>query len=267
MPARALHAALDGAFVTQTVIWGNPTSQWGTSTGAAWTTRAFADGVPVSIGPAQPHVGIIFAPTGLKFQGGRVVDNPSVSTLTLRLPIFGTFGNVTVRLWFVPQVDVADFSDTALPLTRGEVLLGTFTIIDPPAAFLTIFSLAVPGAALVDLRAQVTQRTRWTGRVAFVVEWFVGGASFDLVNGPTDAITASVTQELFFSGTIGEPGARVRAVRDHRYGMPALNTELVRDGDNPGLWVRPWDSDSEDEPARYRPRPGEGSVDDEVGTI
>ena len=49
--------------------------------------------------------------------------------------------------------------------------------------------------------------------------------------------------------------------------MPALNTELVRDGDQPNLWVRPWDSDPFDEPNTYRPRPGEGTVDDEIGDL
>jgi hypothetical protein len=46
--------------------------------------------------------------------------------------------------------------------------------------------------------------------------------------------------------------------------MPALSTELVRDGDNPSLWVRGHDVDPEDEVATYRRRSGEGSTDDGI---
>jgi hypothetical protein len=76
--------------------------------------------------------------------------------------------------------------------------------------------------------------------------------------------TWSWTLEHFFTGTLGPSGPGQRSVRDGRFGMPALNTELVEDGYEPGLWVRPDDRDPEDEADSYVPRPTEGAVDDEV---
>ena len=101
----------------------------------------------------------------------------------------------------------------------------------------------------------------WTGHLHVALWLTVSAGPFTEVS----AVSLTLDHEPFFSGLAGGPtGPRQRFVRDHRYGMPALNQELVRDGDQPGLWVRPWDRDSEDEPARYKPRPGEGTVDDDI---
>jgi hypothetical protein len=59
---------------------------------------------------------------------------------------------------------------------------------------------------------------------------------------------------------INPTGERARGVRDQRFGMPALSTHLVQDGDQPGLWVNPEHSDPEDEfrESDYLPDPHEG---------
>jgi hypothetical protein len=255
--------------MTQTVTWGNPATQWGSSTGGVWTTLPFNDlGNFATV--AQPTlVGFIFTPAGLRFSGGVVVDAPVVSGITLNFPCLQrdllSVPEEGIELFFVPEEDVADFSNTALPLTRGEISLGTYELFVDNFATPTYSSATIPASALVDVRAFVTSRARWTGRIAFVMQHTdVVDLGFFLGNSPTTPLTATVTQELFFAGLVGGPSGKARAVRDGRFAMPAFNHELVRDGDNPGLWVRSFDADPDDPETKYRPRPGEGSVDDEI---
>ena len=101
----------------------------------------------------------------------------------------------------------------------------------------------------------------WTGHVHVGVE--CNNAA--LVSPRITSASLSVDWRPFFSGLAGGPtGGGIRAVRDGRFGMPAWNRDLIRDGDNPGLWVRSEDFDPEDEEQTYRPRPGEGTVDDGI---
>lgn len=260
--------------MTQTVSWGNPTVQWGTLTAGVWTTLAFGDSIFGAVNPTAGTVlGVIFTWSDLEYSGTRVVDNPVVSGITFRVPVLGIALNNprTVRLSCDLDFDSALYSTGSAPLTRGETNLGNFTI---PASgsfnFVTpeYEDLTISSALVTQIRALVTSRALWQGRIAFVLQDVTappdGTAGFLVANGPTTPLLLRVEQDLFYSGLTGGPSGRVRAVRDSRYGMPAFNPELVRDGDNPGLFVRSWDADPEDEEATYQPKPDEGTVTDEV---
>ena len=269
--------------MTQTVIWGNPTSQWGEGNGPAgiWTTLAFTDGVSVLLDGTAGilrHVGFVFdASLDQTFKlapDGRIVDGPNVTGVTLQVTMSeptafeGGGPDTRVEWLLVPDETPANYAsgDGFAPTFRDEVSLGTQTLTLNPFPATTTVSFPVTGDALLQVRARVTQSARWTGRLAISLRG-LGANTLRVSNGPTMPATLTTTQELFFLGMTGGPDGKVRAVRDGRYGMPAWNTELVRDGDNPGLWVRPWDSDPEDEAATYRPKPGEGTVDDEIGNL
>lgn len=104
----------------------------------------------------------------------------------------------------------------------------------------------------------------WTGHFHLALVGNVFGLGTVTVTAPT----LELEWLPFFSGCAGPGwgvGGRVRAVRDHRFGMPILSNKLIRDGDNPGLWVRASDWDPEDPPNEYVPDPLEGVVDDEIG--
>lgn len=105
----------------------------------------------------------------------------------------------------------------------------------------------------------------WNGRIPLFFQFgpvlFTGVMINNEANGPN---FANVEFQPFWNGLAGGGSGKLRAVRDGRYAMPAWNTELVRDGDEPGLFVRPFDADPEDPEATYRPRPGEGTREDEV---
>lgn len=249
--------------MTLTVAWGN-TVQWGTEEAGVWTTRAILDGVPVIIG-AGDTIGAIFEVPELQFSGSRVIDGPVVSGVTLKLPVRGIPAQpdeeTTVRLWVVPETAADDFGASDMPLARGEVLLGTITFPTPGAIAPTLIDLEATDTT--ELRAFVTSRSLWEGRVAFVIE-YVSGDTFEIINGPSAPMTVNAEQDLFFAGMTGGGDGKLRAVRDGRYGMPAFHTDLVQDGDQPGLYVKSFDVDPEDEEATYRPKPGEGTRTDEI---
>jgi hypothetical protein len=198
----------------------------------------------------------------------RILDGPVLSTFLFHLytRVFViTPGPWNMEIGLVPDPQPEDFSTVLLPWERDEVSLGVLEIPGPPLADIAGVTQETLTLDAALIRAHVTSRSRWNGRVAFSFRIPVGSEDFQIRNRPAFPFEAVTTQDAFFRGFRGGPsGARQRFVRDSRYGMPALNTELVRDGDNSGLWVRPWDSDPEDEPARYRPRPGEGTVDDDI---
>ena len=256
------------------VVW-NPV-QWGFDAGGIWS-----DNFQMGLSPAGPGGGMIFDANNhqsLRFVtvGGdtRIIDGPLLLGFVLecdsnRGP--ATTSPATVELGLVPDPQPEDYSTALLPWTRGEVSLGTFTFTVPvtPATVVATFVLSADAVTL--MRAHVVCSSRWNGRMAVSVRNVdpVITAALRLFHpGATQLAIATTSQEnQWFSGLQGGPyGGRARYVRDSRFGMPALNTELVRDGDQPGLWVRPWDSDPEDEPTRYRPRPGEGTVNDDINT-
>jgi hypothetical protein len=265
------------------VTWGNPTAQWGSATepGDVWATEPFSDAVTVLLdGTAgiDRRVGVIFdAALQQTFRfdaSGNLLDGPILTGFTLR----ATYAAVTAfegggpdqraELLLVPEAGPVDFaSGTLAPLNRGELSLGSFTL--PLGAFpdIQVVDFAFPTAGALLGRAHVTSRSQWRGRIALTLR-SLGANTFRLHNGPTNPMRLLTVQEPFFQGLAGGPtGPRIRVVRDSRFGMPALNTELIRDGDQPNLWVRSSDWDPEDEPARYRPRPGEGTVDDDIPNL
>jgi hypothetical protein len=173
-----------------------------------------------------------------------------------------------VELGFVPEAAVTNYTAVLLPWSRNEISLGTFDLgavpVLPDVLQVTLTPASVP---FTEVRAHVTSRSTWSGRLALSIRQ-TSGSNLQLRAPDSSPVELLTTQELFFTGLAGGPtGPRIRAVRDGRFAMPAFNTELIRDGDQPNLWVRPSDWDPEDEPARYRPRPGEGTVDDDIPNL
>lgn len=255
--------------MTQTVAWS--TAQWGTFQSGVWTTLAEADGVeanPRGDVPTRLLAFILELPNP-EFSGSRILDAPIVSGITLQFPTLEVGGGPSfsqpVRLSVLLATTTADYSTASPPLSRGETTVGTFTLqVDGGVLVPKVEPLVIPTATVTQIRSQVTSSAFWDGRLAFVVEALEFSAGFRVLNGPTNPLTADMEQDLFFSGLTGGPAGRIRAVRDSRFGMPAFHPELVRDGDNPGLFVRSFDVDPEDEEATYQPKPDEGTVTDEV---
>lgn len=271
------------------ITW-SPTAQWGGGVGAAW-----GDGIIVP-GPPFPGTGANCNPV-LNFFAGIIFDANLSQTLR-----FATVGGVQrildppillspfqlnifiasalldngpdnrIEVGFVPEPSPANYANgaTSVPWGRGEIILETFTLTGLPIFPLPgiMFSFVLSAASTTLIRAHVTSRSNWDGRVAFSFR-AAGANAFEIQNFTPNGLAAAVTSQesIFFSGLAGGPPTRARAVRDGRYGMPALSTELIRDGDNPGLFVRPFDWDPEDKEATYRPRPGEGSIDDEISDL
>jgi len=269
-----------------TITW-SPTFQWGASADPVWVDVPIDPNNPplagtgASLNPQtipNSFAGVIFDANldqTLRFAtvGGlqRILEGPTLLALTLNLQFAGSIldggPDNRVEVGLVPEGAPANYSNALLPWTRNEQSLGVFTLVGVPAfpgtAIPFQFVLSADAALLV--RALCTSRANWTGRVAMSFR-AAGANSVDLYNFVGGEIAAVTSQEsVFFSGLAGGPyGGRARVVRDARFAMPAMNTELVRDGDNPSLWVRPFDWDPDDPEQTYRPRPGEGTVDDSI---
>ena len=256
-----------------TITW-SPTALWGVGSGGVWLELTPNDVTGDVTLEGSDEAGVIFdATTDQTFRFAtvagdqRMLDGPILLAGDLRFfarRVVGSNPPWTVEVGLVSDPQPVDFSaPDELPWERGEVSLGIFTLADVPVApDATQYTLTLPA---VDLRALVTSRARWNGRLALSLRAFSFANRVRVMNGPSFPVEMVTSQEsLWFSGLVGGPSGHVRAVRDGRYGMPAFSTELVRDGDDPGLFVRPFDSDPEDEEQTYRPRPGEGSVDDQI---
>lgn len=240
--------------------------QAGSSSAGVWTEAVVGDPITVQTGGLVGLVYNVQLAGGAPFQmsGDRALDPPiwvTAGALTL-VNTSGIVGGL-VDLYLVPDPSPDLFSTANPPTLTGatvlveDVLLGTVGI--PPTTAVVTLS----GEANTTLRALVTSRATWTGRIALVLDWQVSLASTLTVSSFVDTLF-----QTSWNGLTGGPaGPRQRYARDHRYGMPALNTQLIRDGDQQGLFVRPWDADPLDEPNRYRPRPGEGTVDDPIGDL
>jgi hypothetical protein len=237
-----------------TVTWTTP-DQWGMNVLGVWTDVVGA----LSLVTGDEAGLVIDANTWqtLTFQSGRILEGPIVSTAALTstaTPVAGTSWSLQAGL--VPDATPADFSTAALPWARDEVDLGTLELGALVGA--TVVTITFTTEQMELLRAHVTSRSTWDGKVAISLRNL--GDSVTLT-----PFSVATTQDRFFSGLEGGPyGGKHRFVRDHRFGMPLLNTQLVRDGDERSLWVRADDSDPEDEIADYRPRTGEGSTDDGI---
>jgi len=258
-----------------TVIWRTPVQFGGGQTlgPGLWSDIGF--GLSTAIDNVQ-SIGIIFdarTEQGLQTttvgSDTRCLDNPLFESASLVLTLSksaGAPGNPNITVGLVPDPQPQDYQETAipntlLPTTRSEVTLATITGPVPTSPGLSQFTIELDP---VLLRAHVTSRARWNGRLALSLSTTVAPVAYTIRN-DVSPLTLVSEQGLFFQGLIGGPsGPRQRFVRDGRYGMPAVNTELIRDGDNPSLFVRSFDWDPEDEEATYRPKPGEGTVDDGI---
>lgn len=263
---------------TTTVVWGNPSHQWGVQTvGGVWLDldqvaslgdltlqTGVADGGVIL--DATLHQTFRLIPGALGTQFG---DPPLIVPTSFSFFVSRAGGSVSpwrLQLGVVPSYNPANY-ETAVPAWgRNERDLGTFDLGAVPA--LPVYAqrtLIMSPNAQLELRAVVGQ-ANWTGRLAVSLRTGGDDGIFRVANNPGQPLLVSTSQTTpFFTGLRGGPhGGPHRYVRDHRFGMPALNTQLVQDGDNPALWVRPNDWDPEDEPARYRPRPGEGTVNDKI---
>lgn len=260
--------------MTTSITW-TPT-QWGTGSGGVWTDTA-----QMALDAAGSVTGgaIFDASSGqtLRFAtvGGqnRILEAPIVAVASFSVDANRGLGAGTpafIEIGVVPDPQPANFSNSRIPWSLGEVSLGTFSIASDITPLFTRETIAFTTQMATLVRAHVTSRSSWNGKVAFS---FRGNNPADLTStirffhpGLAGLASSLVTsQDLFFGGLVGGPfGGPVRVQRDGRYAMPAWSGQLVEDGDQPGLWVRPFDADPEDPTDEYRPRPGEGSIDDEV---
>lgn len=170
--------------------------------------------------------------------------NPPDSTLEIGgiLPGWGIVGNITAAEWSMPTTPAV-----------ASIPLGTLST-DP-----------VTGTTYYDLTqwAPLLESANANGILNLSLQIYTGAEA-------ANVITALVVEELdFFTGVAGSMGrergdARVRVVRDSRYGMPAWSDNLVEDEFIEGNWVRAHDRDPEDEYREYVPNPREGVRDDDV---
>jgi len=221
----------------------------------------------------QPIVSALTLDLTCTILGGDCVDGfrPAITILmsgdSTDTPFIGTEAIAGRHIPHSGDYVTADISlGAAVPSWPNWTFMGTVSSATPVA-----FPISIPLGVVGDFNfsAQegsfrpVWQSGGFRGRIAVAIHINATGLGLNRV----DSASLTMTWEPFFQGLIGGPhGGRHRFVRDARFGMPALNTELIRDGDQPSLWVRPGDSDPEDEPRRYRPRPGEGTVDDDINT-
>jgi len=261
--------------MTSTVQW--TPSQRGNSIGGVWGDAPAGFGSFLAIGGAQT-VGLVFDATtaqNLNFAtvGGqtRILDGPILTgfTLSFSLGILGGGSGATactIEIGVVPEADAANYAFTTLiPFSRNEEILGSFALgLVPELPTILDVSLVFNTAQVTQIRSLVTSRSGWSGKLALSIRLTIGNA-LEIQEPSAHPITLDTTQEIFFNGLIGGPsGPRQRYVRDARFGMPALNTELIRDGDQPSLFVRTHDWDEEDPEQEYRPKSGEGTVDDGI---
>lgn len=254
--------------MTTSITWTSP-SQWGASSGGVWVDLAPDD----VAGDATLQTGFIDGGAifdassfqSLPIQAGRVLEAPIVTSFVLSLfatKIPASTGPWTIELGLVTGGQTSDFSSSLRPWTRGETSLGSFdlgTVPNLPTALQV--SLTLPATTI---RALCTSKGIWDGKLGLSIRQTTG-TTVRLKNGPSFAFSMLTTQEIFFSGLAGGPyGGPVRVLRDGRYAMPAFTGGLVQDGDQPNLWVRPFDADPDDPEQEYRPRPGEGTVNDDV---
>jgi hypothetical protein len=239
-------------------------SQIGVSTGIGnWTDSSFTSTMLLQVGQ---RIGFSFdfdVTMDTSLTPARVLDPPILASA-------GAIGAFSINAGFttifsfsrIGDPTFAGFSASATPFDFTLTSLSTGNSI----AILAPVSLTLTAPQLLDLRSLVTGRASWAGFVGFVIEATSGGPGILDLSSPLQ--WNSLETQLFFGGMRGGPyGGHVRSVRDGRYAMPALSTELVQDGDQTSLWVRPWDADPEDPETEYRPKPGEGSVDDEVPNL
>ena len=244
-----------------------------------------SDGILLST-PPQPTpstVGLTYD-WSLRFAAGRPLDPPIISTFTVVLtghPAMAADPGVdVVEMYAVPQAVPADFSGGLIPFGRGELLVGAGAFVWAgvgTAVSITIGVYLTVGHAQTPtcvanwdtIRMRSLGSSLWNGKLCLsfknlgVGQVLIFNSMESVGGGPV----LSAVETSFFAGLIGGPtGPRQRFVRDQRFGFPALNTEVVQDG-VVGMWVRPDDRDPEDLPATYRPKSGEGSVDDEVPNL
>jgi len=261
--------------MTSTVTWGPPV-QFGVGVVLGpdvWSDTPLASNIPFS-GVDIDSVGIIFdagTTQDLRFDtvGGqnRILDGPIVASFSLNFlatHIAPSTAPFRMQIGLVADPQPADFSTAVFPFFRNEIDLGTFDLGSIPVTPSTLAVSLSLDATLI--RSHITSRSTWNGRLALSLrnpQPFSPQHSYLIDSGTS--ITATTEQQIFFGGLIGGPsGPRQRYVWDGRFGMPALNTELIRDGDNPALFVRAHDWDPEDPETEYRPRSGEGTVDDGI---
>lgn len=262
--------------MSPTITWS--TIQWGNALGANWVNGTAMGLVDNFTGGG----GIFSAANSQTLQTASVnnmivvVEGPLLLGMTLQMDANHNLGfgaAVVLEVGLVPDPRPVAYSDSFLPWSRNEVSLGLFPFSTPQFPAFTPISIVLNGDAMLLVRALVTSRGYWNGTIAFSFRVPDTVVSTEIVlsdNGVAPNAAALVTTQSavpFFSGLAGGPAGKVRAVRDGRFGMGVMSTELMRDGDQPSLWVRDFDVDPEDPDATYRPKPGEGTTDDEIPNL
>lgn len=236
--------------------------QTGVSLAGIWTETPVGDFITVPLG------GIIGLVYSVQLTGGspfrmttetvpKALDPPIwAQTGTLTFNAHGLLGG-DMSIYLVPDPSPELFSSSNPPAVTNVLLLQR-TVVASLLGVNTDVNFTMSSDDLI--RSYVTSSVYWTGRIGMVLDWQIGGASQLGVSSLVET-----TLQPFFGGMAGGPyGGPVRSLRDGRFAMPAWSGKLVRDGDQPNLWVRPFDADPDDPEQEYRPRPGEGTVNDDV---
>ena len=251
------------------VIHTTDTGQDGFSLFGTWQPDT-DDGFSLSEGLTS-RAGLIFN-VGVNTNSiGYPLAQPRIGSLSLRLTTHPDMtvnpGAAVVQAWIVNETNPQNYGPGFIPLARGEQLIGQSNFVWTGVGTQVTVDFSLD--AFETYRTTRLSSALWAGRIA--VSLMITTTVILKFNSSESAGTGPellADQASFFAGLTGGPtGPRQRFVLDGRFGMPALNTELVRDGDSPGLWVRPSDQDPEDEQATYRPKPGEGTVDDKIPNI
>lgn len=252
--------------------------QWGVYSigGDVWSDLPFNDLTGIlTLTPGVFSGGIVFDAMAwqtyeTEVVGGvtMVLEAPLLTGFSLSFAANRTFaGTHVLEVGLVTEPIPANYTNgNGSPWNRSETLVTQLTLTGLPASpAVRTYTITFDSEDELLVRS-LMGRGFWSGRLAFSLRAATGSPAFRLLNGPTVPFQGIAAQETqWFSGLAGGPdGPRLRVVRDGRYGMPILNTQAVRDGDNPSLWVRSEDFDPEDEEQTYRPRPGEGTVDDQI---
>lgn len=248
---------------TETYTTNDAGSQNGFNVGAAWVDElsgSYAQTLLLDTNLSRNGLGLQLDLPDLS------PSTPTLATASLSLERLNAsvvnVGQVEVRILF--GTDQTRYSASQLAGARGEVALtdpfvlpsitGVFAVVLDPSVFAAAINHALNSARVVTL---AIVPVAGTGRV----EGQFAGSGHATAQVPTLTLTTVPA----FTGVLGGPmNMPVRAVLDSRFGFPAFSDELVPDGDQPGLWVRPEHWDPEDRQQEYEPSPTEGTVDDEI---
>jgi len=246
------------------------------------TTTDTWDGTSATIVPAIQAGGLpagTFGWAGLQFvipldtdAESRPIDPPLVTAFTLTLPQLAVPPAGTLSVNFVPEAAPLPYSNSLLPGSRDEILLGRLPFDAGDTHEITVgvnaFTSPQTGGLGAGAMAQYLRSSTWNGVISLSLFWVGNSVAWysDEDAGTGNEPTLVTVENEFHTGFISGPafGRRARSRHDPRSGFPVASDELIRDGFEDGLLVSEDSWDPEDPEDRYVPSPLEGVVDDEA---